>query len=259
MHTHAFPDALAGRAMRALVEEGGVPARLDGTLGALLASMDEAGIEKSAVASIATRPGQFEGILAWSKAIRSERILPLPSLHPNEPEAAQKVRLTAAEGFKGLKLHPYYQDFYMDEERLLPIYQAVEETGLVLLMHTGFDFAFPRVRRGDPVRVLRVLEAFPELKLVTTHMGASFDWGEVKEHLLGKPIYTDVSFSIQFMPPDQAKAFVLAHPRDYVLFGTDSPWAAQGEVIEFVRGLHLGADWERSIFFENACRLLDIE
>ena len=43
-HAHAFPDALAERAMPALEEEGNIKAALDGKISSLLRSMDEAGI-----------------------------------------------------------------------------------------------------------------------------------------------------------------------------------------------------------------------
>lgn len=35
-------------------------------------------------------------------------------------------------GFPGFKLHPDYQDFFVDEERMLPIYEAVFNEGLVI-------------------------------------------------------------------------------------------------------------------------------
>jgi len=55
-HTHAFPDELAARAIPFLEEEGNVKAWLDGTAADLLRSMDRAGIERSVICSIATRP-----------------------------------------------------------------------------------------------------------------------------------------------------------------------------------------------------------
>ena len=62
-HTHAFPDALAERAMaQLLAETDSVTAFLDGKLSSLLASMDANNIEKSVLCSIATKPSQFEPI-----------------------------------------------------------------------------------------------------------------------------------------------------------------------------------------------------
>ena len=44
-HAHAFPDALAERAMPALEAEGDIRAALDGKVSSLLRSMDAAGID----------------------------------------------------------------------------------------------------------------------------------------------------------------------------------------------------------------------
>jgi len=259
VHTHAFPDSLAARAMQALKDDAeGATAYLDGTLGALLGSMDAAGIERAVVASIATKPEQFPSILRWSKAIASDRIIPFPSIHPADPQVAERVRELAAEGLQGLKLHPYYQGFDLDDPQLLPLYEAIQRSGLILLCHTGFDFAFPRVRRCDPARIVRLVEAFPELKLVTSHLGAWEDWEEVQKHLVGKPVYMETSFS--FEPPhrERSREILLAHPQERLLFGTDSPWRSQAETIEAIRSLGLGAEREACLFFRNAERLLGL-
>jgi len=81
-HAHAFPDALAERAIAHLEKEGNAKAFLDGKVSSLLASMDSAGIERAVVCSIATKPEQFAPILKWSREIASQRIIPLPSVHP---------------------------------------------------------------------------------------------------------------------------------------------------------------------------------
>lgn len=259
-HTHAFPDALAGRAITTLLEEGqkmyDVKAYLDGTVASLLASMDRNGIEKSVICSIATKPSQFDPILAWSQKINSGRIIPFPSIHPEDPDAADRVSRIRAAGLKGIKFHPYYQEFDIDEERVFPIYERIQAEGLIVVMHTGFDLAFERIRRADPAKIVRVLETFPALKLVTTHLGAWEDWEEVERHLAGKKIYMEVSYSLDCMTPETARRLILAHPEDHVLFGTDSPWADQGEALQMLKQLNLGEALEHRILRENALKLL---
>jgi hypothetical protein len=256
-HTHAFPDALAARAMPMLEGAADVKAALDGRISSLLKSMDEAGIERSVICSIATKPEQFGPILKWSQEIASERIVPLASVHPADPEAAKHVRAVAAAGLRGIKLHPYYQGFDLDEERALPIYEAAQECGLIVLCHTGFDIAYPRERKCDPARSARVAKLFPKLTLVTTHLGAWEDWDEVRKHLLGKPVYMETSFSISYMGPAAEKALIEAHPPEFLLFGTDSPWADQKAGIAELRSLRLPTELERRILYGNARRLLD--
>jgi uncharacterized protein len=255
-HTHAFPDAVAARAVPQLVAESGLPAALDGTVGDLVGSMDVAGIAQSVVCSIATKVLQFGPILSWSKSIASDRIIPFPSVHPDDPDAADRVRMIKAEGFKGIKLHPYYQDFDLDDKRVFPIYEALQECGLILACHTGFDIAFPRVRRADPIRVLNVLKAFPNLIFTGTHMGGWSDWDEVERHLLGKPIYTEISFAKNHLDDERLREFLLSHPAEYILFGSDSPWLDQAWSIANVKALDLGTEREALILGGNAERLL---
>ncbi len=256
-HTHAFPDELAEKAMSVLELEGDVKAHLDGRVDSLISSMDRCGIEKSIVCSIATKPSQFEPILEWSQKIRSERIIPFPSLHPDDPEALLKIDSIKNEGFKGIKFHPYYQDFLVDEEKLFPIYEKISACGLMIVMHTGFDFAFERKRIADPERILRVKETFPELRLITTHFGAWDDWDEVEKHLLGKDIYMEISFSLEFLNKERAISIISKHPVEYILFGTDSPWTDQGKTLALFKKLGVGQDTEEHILKINADRLLN--
>jgi predicted TIM-barrel fold metal-dependent hydrolase len=255
-HSHAFPDAIAARAINHLEHGGGIKAFLDGTVSALLASMDRAGIATSVLCSIATKPEQFEPIMKWSRAIASPRIVPLASIHPKGSDPVGQAHLVAEAGLLGIKIHPYYQDFYIDDEALFPLYRALDRLGLFVVCHTGFDFAFSRERRADPVRILRVLERVPSLRLVTSHMGAWDDWDQVEEHLIGKPITMDISLSIELLGRERARAMLLAHPADRILFGTDTPWAGQAETLGLLRSLDLGVEREALILAKNAEVLL---
>lgn len=260
-HTHAFSDEIAERAMKSLLEEGkkksDVRAHLDGRIYSLLSSMDKNGIEKSVVCCIATKPSQFDPILAWSKKVSSDRIIPFPSLHPSDPNAVERVSQIKGEGFKGIKFHPYYQDFILDDEGLFPLYEKICQENLIVVMHTGFDLAFERIRIADPPKILRVFERFPEFKLVTTHLGAWEDWDEVEKHLLGKNIYMEISYSLDILSRKRARKIILNHPKEYVLFGTDSPWTGQDKTLDLLKGLQLGEDVEKKILRDNAVKLLN--
>jgi predicted TIM-barrel fold metal-dependent hydrolase len=257
-HTHVFPDAIAARAMASLEKEGGEKAFLDGTLASLRRSMAQTGIDHAVIASIATRPEQFDPMLKWSQAIRTDDIIPFLSVHPRDPHILERIRIVKAEGFKGIKLHPYYQDFVLDDESLFPAYEAIENSGLVLLVHTGFDMAFERVRCCDPQKIVNVITRFPSLKLVTTHCGAWEDWDEVETHLLGRPVYMDISYSIGKMGEERFRRFLNTHPSDYLVFGTDSPWADQQAAIADAERAITDPQRLEKLFFTNAARLLDI-
>lgn len=256
-HTHAFTDSLAERAIKTLEAEAfGVKAHLNGTISALFDSMDRAGIYKSVVCNIATKPGQFDPIVKWCEQIRSERIEPLPSIHPDDNRFAEQLEIISSLGFKGIKLHPFYQRFYADDKRLYKIYEILQELQLMLVMHTGYDIAFPEERRADPKKVLRISEDFPDMVFVATHLGGWKQWEEVEEFLLGKNIYMEISFSLQYLSEDKARYMLQNHPANYLLFGTDSPWADQLNSLEMLEGLSLEQEITNNLLYMTANKLL---
>lgn len=258
IHTHAFPDKIALKAIPALEKEADIKAFHDGRVSSLLKSMDTAGIDKAVVCSIATKPGQFQPILDWSSEISSERIIAFPSIHPENSFIKEKIKTIYNEGFKGIKLHPYYQKFKIDEERMFPVYEQIMEYGLLIVFHTGFDIAFPRYRIADPAKIINIYNKFPGLKILTTHMGAWEDWDEVEKHLLGKKIYMETSFSFGMLHSQRMKEFIIEHPKDYILFGTDSPWTDQKKALTDIYSLNLDDQLEKKLLSENASALLGL-
>lgn len=256
-HAHAFPDQVAASAIPYLEEEGDVKANHDGRISSLLAIMDREGVDKSVICCIATRPSQFEAIVSWSKQISSDRIIPFPSFHPDDPQAVEHISQIKEEGFKGIKMHPYYQQFFLDDEKLYPAYEKISELGLILVMHTGFDIAFPRIRRCDPRQILNVMTRFPELKMVTTHLGAWQQWAEVENLLAGRKIYMDISYTLGQIDNQTARRIILKHPREYLLFGTDSPWSGPQKTYKQLQALELGDEREELILRKNGLALLE--
>ncbi|MFW6062231.1 MAG: amidohydrolase family protein, partial [Planctomycetota bacterium] len=159
--------------------------------------------------------------------------------------------------FVGVKLHPMYQNFAADEDRLEPIYAACEASGLTIAIHAGRDIAFPpEDDRAAPLRLRRVLERFPDLKLICTHLGGWENWDEVEQHLIGGPALLETSFSLARMDAHRARQMIETHGPEKVMFGSDWPWNRQDEEISRVQSLHLDQSTQRSVLYRNAARLL---
>lgn len=259
IHTHAFPDGLAARAIAHLERRANVRASLDGTAAALVASMDRAGIAVSVVCSVATGTAQFEPILRWCAAIASPRLLPFPSVHPAARDPADEVRRVAAAGFRGVKLHPEYQDFFVDDPALGPLYSALEECGLIALFHAGHDIGFPDSDRAAPARLLAVHRSFPRLPIVASHLGGFRRWDEVADRLIGSGIWLDTSYSIGRIPEELLRTILLDHRPDRLLFGSDSPWEDQRSALAALRALDLSTELHERIMHVNARALLRLD
>jgi uncharacterized protein len=258
MHVHAFPDALAPRAMAALQGSADWKAIGDGTVGGLLRSMDAAGIDASVICNIATKPSQVEPIFKWCTQIASGRIIPFPSVHPDTPDVAGWIRRFKDAGLRGIKLHPMYQEFAFDEPRMDPVYAAVAEAGLVLEPHCGYDIAFPGDTRADTDRIARVIDRHPMLKLLCTHLGAWRQWEAVHKQLAGRSVWLETSMSVSLLGLRASADLIRAHDPYKVLFGTDWPWTHQTDQVNLLRLLSLPTEQVDGILGGNAAKLLGL-
>ena len=256
-HTHAFPDSLAARAVAKLSEAAGISPSYDGTVKGLLSSMDRAGIEKSVVLNIATKPSQVKDIIKWCLEIKSERIIPFASIHPGNTELDELFKKIKGEGLTGIKLHPMYQDFYADDEKMHPIYDGLQRYGLTALFHCGYDIAFPGDTRASVERIMNVKKRFPSMKLIASHTGGWKDWSSVLGQMAGCDIYIELSMTSQYMDDISILGRILEkHPPDKILFGTDSPWGDQKREVEFFKKYFSDELLREGVFCLNAERIL---
>jgi len=260
VHTHAFSDELAQRAMEKLLS--GMPeckAFSDGTRTGLLAQMDKAGVGRAVVASIATKAAQMAPIFAFGRLLKENpRFIPFVSVFPGAPDAAQWVE-RAAQEFAGVKCHPHYQGVQLDDPAFVAFVKAARDTGLVLLMHAGYDPAFPGDRRAAPEMLARLLDAVDGVKMIAAHLGGWLEWENSLNCLAGREgLYLDTSSSLERMPRELAVALIEKHGAGQVVFGSDSPWEDMREERARVEALGLPDDSTQRILWRNAARLLGL-
>ena len=255
-HCHVFPDSLAQRAISTLEESGPWRAVGDGTRAGLLASMDAAGINKAVACMIATRPGQEKSILAFCRQLRSERIVPFASVHPDSPDAGRWIEKIAEAGLGGIKVHPMYQDCPLDDSRMDPIFSAAAANNLLVTIHSGRDIAFPEDDRASAERIVRVVKRHRKVRFIATHLGGWQSWDQVSRHLLGLGMYVECSFSLQFLPVEDARKLIHGFGADRVMLGSDWPWVGQAQTIQELQRLDLCEAEMQAILYQNAAGLL---
>ncbi len=229
----------------------------DGTSAGLVASMDGAGIGKSVALTLVNNPANSEKINRWALSERSERIIPLGSVHPREADPLSTVDMIADAGFPGVKVHPEYQDFRFSDTSLFPVWKRIEERGLFLITHAGFDIKFQPPFRSNPAELAEFHRCFPKLKLVLAHMGSMEMWEEAEAHLVGKNLWLDLAMIGDFnFTPEKLAGMIRRHGVEKVLFGTDSPWQGQKSAVDFISSLPLSSAELEMIFAGNAEALL---
>jgi hypothetical protein len=258
-HTHIYPEPSASKTLSAVQTRAGISCFSDGTRQGLLESIDRAGIDLSVVCSVATKPEMAEPTHQWLASIRNRRIMPFATMHPDRLAVFEGAQDLKKRGFKGFKVHPDYQGFFVDEKRVYPFYEAAQDEGMIILFHTGLDRGLPDPIHSTPERLARVRRDFPSLRMVAAHMGGEAVFDETEKHLLGSDIYMDTSFVLRVMPPDVLQRFIKNHPAERILFGSDSPWTDQSEELHFLMSLpYLSSEEKAKIAGRNAARLLGL-
>ena len=258
-HTHIYPEPSAEKTLSAVKTRAGISCFSDGTRQGLVRSMDKAGIDCSVVCSVATKPEMVESTHQWLESIRNRRIMPFATTHPARLTVFEGVQSLKKRGFKGFKLHPDYQGFFVDEKRVYPFYEAAQSEGMIILFHAGLDRGLPDPIHSTPQRLAKVHKEFPSLRMVVAHMGGEAVFDETERYLLGRDIFMDTSFVLRVMPPRVLERFVKKHPAERILFGSDSPWTDQGEELRFLMSLpYLNGEEKEKIAGRNAAQLLDL-
>ena len=266
-HTHIFPDKIAARSVEILLagirhEQGDAycdsntliyrPATLDGLLG----SMTQSGVDRSICLPIATKPAQTESINRYAESIRSEKVLSFGTLHPADPDRERVLDSLAERGFRGIKLHPQFQETYIDSPEVIRIIQKCEELGLRVMFHAGSDIGLPPPFYATPERIAHVLTETSGSHLIAAHLGGWDMWDDVERYLVGTPIMLDTAFIWKFISKEQCRRIISTHGAEKILFGSDSPWEDPAETLAFLQSLDLTADELAKITHQNALRIL---
>lgn len=180
-----------------------------------------------------------------------------PHLHTDLGSALR--RKVEDEGFRGVKLYPTYQHYYLNSPRMYPLYQAAQDLGIPILIHTGSSvFKGSRLKYGDPLHLDDVAADFPQLNLVMAHSGRGF-WYD-RAFFLSR-LHANLYMEISGLPPSRLLTYFpeLARNCDKVIFGSDWPGAPRIKGnMDAVRALDLPPNGIENILGGNAARILKL-
>lgn len=259
-HTHCFPEKIAAKAMEQLRLRSGILEPFhNGTVEGLALLEKKSGVDYSVVLNIATNPHQQTNVNNFAISLKEvEGIVPFGSVHHDSPDAISELERLAENGIKGVKLHPDYQEFYCDDDKMLPIYEKIGELGLVTVFHCGLDMGYPRPMHCSPERLARILPSFGGAPVVAAHFGGLAAWDETEKYLAGTEIYLDTAYSYGMLPPKIAVPIINAHGADKILMGSDAPWSNPAHYVKFVDCLAISDEEKQAILGGNAQRLLGL-
>lgn len=258
-HVHCFNDHIAARAIEKLSRTADIPAYTDGTVADTREKMRLWGIDMAVVHSIATTVSSQPKVNEFALSLLCYNdLIPFGSVHPNAQDAVYEIRRLHDAGIKGIKLHPEYQGFDIDDEKAYPIYETIASLDMVMLFHGGFDAAYPTSLRASAEKCARMLDSFEGAKIVLAHLGGMREWDKIETLIAGRDVYMDLSMLPGYLEPEKAKNIIKLHPSSRLLFGTDCPWCTAPRIIEYMNALDLTKEEHKQIYHENAARILNM-
>lgn len=265
-HTHLFPDKIAPKAKQQLIDNGlrfgnVLSTCTDMTLDSLLQRMNEWGVDMSLVLPIATKPSQTRHINEFASTLSEKsggRVMSFGSVHPNCENWKEEIDIIVKLGLKGMKFHAEYQDFTLDEPRMIRMYDYAFSKGLIIIHHAGADLGMPPPYHTSPSQFAFVAKELQGGTLIAAHLGGHAQWDDVERYIIGSDIYIDTSMGQNYYSQEQFLKFVKNHGSDKILFATDSPWSRADEEISSIYSLPISQDEKDNIFYKNAKRLLGI-
>ena len=256
-HVHIFPEKIARKATQSISDFYGVPMCHLGTWDILTGEDVGARFSAYAVHAVATDPGQVKGVndfLLAQLALHPGVLYGFGSLHPDMADWQSEYTRLMAGGCSGLKFHPDFQRFSIDDRRMYGVYERAEGH-IPIMFHTGDS----RYDYSSPERLDRVLRDFPRLLVIAAHFGGYSQWESAKRLLTRhENCFVDCSSSFAFLGAEKSLETIRAFSAQRILFGSDFPmWNPQKE-LAFLRSLPLREKELSLITFENAKRILKI-
>lgn len=234
-HCHIYPNTIASKAadnVRQFYNGLGNPS-IDGSVHTLLDRGTKAGVEKFVVLPVAVQPSRTRHIndFILEQVETQPRFFGYGTIHAAMADITGEVGYIMDKGLRGLKMHPDYQLFPIDDPRLFPVYEMIADK-LPVVFHMGdqrYDYSHPR-------RLRKVLDLFPKLRVIAAHFGGYTMHDTAAELLHDKDCFFDVSSSLMFMGDGEAEKYINHHGAERFVYGSDFPmWDPVTEMERFMR------------------------
>jgi predicted TIM-barrel fold metal-dependent hydrolase len=202
----------------------------------------------------------FEDVLKASN--KDNRIIPFTSIdYSLGKDAGKKLLEDAANGARGLKLHPVIQKRSLLDDETLEALKHWEKTGRPVQPHLGeyyyypledADRQIPEYGRYDEFKEL--LLRFPDIPFIASH-SAGYDWKRlIRDGMKNDNLYLELSFSSRV----QLKTYIKKWPADRILYGSDWPWGNPDITLKVIELSVKDPGVKEKILFKNAERLLKL-
>ena len=255
-HFHVWPDRIARRALANPSPEQ--PRYGDGTADGAVAAMDGAGVSRAVCLGVANTAEHLEPANAFVGGLDRDRFIGFGTIHPDAP-VAENVDVLRRNRLPGVKIHPLFQRFALDDPRLGAILDALQGE-FVAIVHVGQGGVKFGGEQCTPPMLATIARRFPRLQLIACHFGGYHQLDEAEKAVVGLPgsVYLDTSWPPSLGTVDRARvrAIIERHGPDRIIYGSDWPMADPAREVAAIEDLGLAAADTEAILGGNLLRII---
>lgn len=257
-HAHIYPEKIAAKATDTIGVFYDIKMNMPaGTAERLIEDGKRAGTDRYVVHSVATTAHQVRSINEFIKreVEAHPEFIGFITLHQDlsEEEIFNEVDWAIENGFHGIKLHPDFQKFNIDDEAVEKFYRAAEGR-LPILFHVGDD----RYEYSKPRRLVRMAKKYPRVQFIAAHFGGYRCWDDAELYRGLPNVYFDTCSSLPFISTDRAKEIIDMLGADRFFYATDFPMWDSVEELERFYKIPLTDTVREMILGGNIKRLLNL-
>lgn len=257
-HAHIYPEKIAQKATDTIGVFYDIKMQMPaGTSERLIEDGKRAGITGYVVHSVATTAHQVRSINEFLKREVSAHpeFIGFIALHQDltEEDIKREIDWAIENGFKGIKLHPDFQKFFIDDEAVEKFYRAASGK-LPILLHIGDD----RYDFSKPERLVRIAKKYPDTTFIAAHFGGYRCWEDAQLYRGLDNVYFDTCSSLPFITSEKAKEIIDMLGADRFFFATDFPMWDSASELERFKTIPLTNAEREMIYSTNIKKLLKL-
>jgi uncharacterized protein len=232
------------------------------TVDATRGAMDAAGVEMALLAAWHGPQGALidnEEVLAITRQ-HPQRFAGLAAVDIRNPvEAVRTLRQCITEyGFKGLRIIHWLWELPPTHPLCYPLYAACVELGVPVCLQVGLTGPLKTSETGRPIHIERVALDFPDLKIVCGHIGYPWHVEMIAFATKFPNVYIDTSAYKPKRYPAELVAYIKAHGKRKVMFGTNYPMITPEACLQELPALGLDEATSALFLHENARRVFGL-
>lgn len=252
-----------------------IPGRENGDINSLMKFMDEVNVDRAVCFAPFVNQVKNAGIMEhqnkWlAKEIKgNDRVVGFGTIDFDN-NLEDEVELIADLGFKGIKLHPPYQEFKIDGEEAFRVYAKAEELGLFVSFHSGMHWH--RLRDNRVLLLDEVAWNFPKLKFSMEHIGGYHFFKEAlavmcnnsrfhEDHVYAgwttiRDRYGNTEWALS---DEQLETVILQTGENRSIFGLDFPYNNADDIkwdIERIKRLNISEECKQKILGGTLAKVL---